>query len=350
MVEPGWCPPLGRWGLGAGVPPLAPWAASAARDSWYSRHLRSLFLSPADRFSRPRRRAAAALQPALASRFREPLLDHVPQGDVDRGARRVGVEVLVLLNPVGAQPFAGPVRPGPRPPAPLLVAVLVPFRPQPVLHGLQAVGGDVRAELEAPGHAAFALGVAVAVVLVPNQPTQQACCVGVGPRPRPARFLPIHHGSGGVDGLEVLDVHSFNSTNWLWLLRRVLQHWIGSAAGAGQPVVVEVVDAALLVGRWDSGSADGADAGVLVCAPLSRLLRGQGEALDGAAGSVTNSALSLSGAASCCAALRDAALRCETLRCAASCELRRAAATRCSGLLAPSGTRGLGNPAAVKRF
>ena len=72
-----------------------------------------------------------------------------------------------------------------------------------------------------------------------------------------------------------------------------------------------MVDAALLVGRWDSGSADGADAGVLVCAPLSRLLRGQGEALDGAAGSVTNSALSLSGAASCCAALRDAALRCE---------------------------------------
>ena len=47
-------------------------------------------------------------------------------------------------------------------------------------------------------------------------------------------------------------MHSFNSTNWLWLLRRVLQHWIGSAAGAGQPVVVEVVDAALLVGRWDS--------------------------------------------------------------------------------------------------
>ena len=46
---------------------------------------------------------------------------------------------------------------------------------------------------------------------------------------------------------------------------------------------------ALLVGRWDSGSADGADAGVLVCAPLSRLLRGQGDALDGAAGSVTNS-------------------------------------------------------------
>ena len=49
-------------------------------------------------------------------------------------------------------------------------------------------------------------------------------------------------------------------------------------------------------------------------------------------------------------ALRAAALRCETLRCAASCELRRAAATRCSGLVAPSGTRGLGNPAAVKRF
>ena len=134
-------------------------------------------------------------------------------------------------------------------------------------------------------------------------------------------------------------MRSFNSTNWLWLLRRVLQHWIGSAAGAGQPVVVEVVDAALLVGRWDSGSADGADAGVLVCAPLSRLLRGQGDALDGAAGSVTNWALSLSGAASRCAALRAAALR---------CELR--AAPRCSGFVAPSGTRGLGNPAAVKRF
>ena len=79
-----------------------------------------------------------------------------------------------------------------------------------------------------------------------------------------------------------------------------------------------MVDAALLVGRWDSGSADGADAGFLVCAPLSRLLRGQGEALDGAAGSVTNSALSLSGAASCCASLRDAALRCE-LRTAPRC-------------------------------
>ena len=45
-------------------------------------------------------------------------------------------------------------------------------------------------------------------------------------------------------------MHSFSSTNWWPLLRRVLQHWIGSAAGAGQPVVVEVVDAALLVGRW----------------------------------------------------------------------------------------------------
>ena len=302
---------------------MAPWAASAARDSWYSRHLRSRFLSPADRFSFPWRRAAAALQPAPAPRFGEVVLDHVPQGDVDRGARRVGVGVLFLLNPVGAQPFAGPVRPGPGPPALAAEAPLVAFRPQPLLHCPQAVLPHVFAELEAPGHAAFTLGVAVAVVLVPDQPTQQACCMGVGPRPQPARFLPIHHGSGGVVGLEVLDVHSFNSTDWLWLLRRVLQHWIGSAAGAGQPVVVEVVDAALLVGRWDSGSADGADAGVLVCAPLSRLLRGQGDALDGAAGSVMNSALSLSGAASRCAALRAAALR---------CELR--AAPRCSGFVA----------------
>ena len=121
----------------------------------------------------PRRRAAAAtLQPALAPRLREVLLDHVPHGDVDRGARRVLVGLLVLLNPVGAQPFAGPVRPGPGPPAPLLEAEGKRFHPQPVLHGLQAVGAHVRAELEAPGHAAFALGVAVAVVLVPNQPTQ----------------------------------------------------------------------------------------------------------------------------------------------------------------------------------
>ena len=124
----------------------------------------------------PRRRAAAAaLQPALAPRFREVLLDHVPHGDVDRGARRVLVGHLVLLNPVGTQPFAGPVRPGTGPPAPLLEAEGKPFRPQPVLHGLQAVGGHVRAELEGPGHAAFALGVAVAVVLVPNHVLPASC-------------------------------------------------------------------------------------------------------------------------------------------------------------------------------
>ena len=46
-------------------------------------------------------------------------------------------------------------------------------------------------------------------------------------------------------------MHSFHSTNRWPLLRRVLQHWIGSAAGAGQQVDVEVVDAALLVGRQD---------------------------------------------------------------------------------------------------
>ena len=103
------------------------------------------------------------------------------------------------------------------------------------------------------------------------------------------------------------------------VVEAVLQHWAGCAAGAGQLVVVEVVDAALLVGRWDSGSANGADAGVLVCAPLSSSLRGQGDALVGAAGSVTNSALSLGGAASRCAALRAAALRCE-LRAASCCD------------------------------
>ena len=78
--------------------------------------------------------------------------------------------------------------------------------------------------------------------------------MGVGARPSLTRFLPVYHGSRGVLGLEVLGVHSFHSTNWSWwcLLRRVLQHWTGCAAGAGRPVVVEVVDAALLVGRWDS--------------------------------------------------------------------------------------------------
>ena len=47
-------------------------------------------------------------------------------------------------------------------------------------------------------------------------------------------------------------MHPFHSTNWWWSLRRVLQHWTGSAASAVRPVAVEVVDAALLVGRWDS--------------------------------------------------------------------------------------------------
>ena len=47
-------------------------------------------------------------------------------------------------------------------------------------------------------------------------------------------------------------------------------------------------------------------------------------------------------------ALGGAADRCAALR-AASCELR-AAAPRCSGLVAPSGTRGLGNSAALKHF
>ena len=121
----------------------------------------------------PRRRAAAAaLQRALVPRLRELLFDHVPHGDVDRGARRVLVGVLVLLNPVGAQPFAGSVRAGSDPPALLVEAVGIPFHPQPVFHCLQAVGANILAELKAPGHAAFALGIAVAVVLPPHQPTQ----------------------------------------------------------------------------------------------------------------------------------------------------------------------------------
>ena len=114
-------------------------------------------------------------------------------------------------------------------------------------------------------------------------------------------------------------MHSFHSTNWSWwcLLRRVLQHWTGSAAGADRPVVVEVVavagSAALLVGRGNS---------LMTEFRSLHFLHGLGAV---------------------------AGRRCEPLRCAAGCELR-AAAPRCSGLVAPSGTRGMGNPAAVKRF
>ena len=61
-----------------------------------------------------------------------------------------------------------------------------------------------------------------------------------------------------------------------------------------------------------------ADEGLLVSPLPSRSLRGQGDALDGTAGSVTGSALSLGGAASRCAALRAAVLRCE-LRAASCC-------------------------------
>ena len=84
-----------------------------------------------------------------------------------------------------------------------------------------------------------------------------------------------------------------------------------------------------------------ADAEVLVCAPPSRSRRSQGDALDGAASSVTNSALLLGGAMSRCAALRVAALRCE-LR-AASC---------CAALLGVGGPEwhARDGPAAVKRF
>ena len=151
----------------------AAWAALAARDSWYSRHFLSRFLSPADRFSFPG--DVLLLLPCSVRsffRFWELLFDHVPYRDVDRGARRVLVGVLILINPVGAQPFAGPVRAGPDPPALLVEAVGVSFHPQPVCHCLQAVIAHVLGELEAPGHAAFALGIAVAVVLPPHQPRQ----------------------------------------------------------------------------------------------------------------------------------------------------------------------------------
>ena len=91
-----------------------------------------------------------------------------------------------------------------------------------------------------------------------------------------------------------------------------MQHWTGSAAAAGRPLIVEVVavtgSAALLVGRGNS---------LMTEFRSPHFLHGLG-AVAGR-------------------------------RCAASCKLR-AAAPHCSGLVAPSGTRGMGNPAAVKRF
>ena len=73
--------------------------------------------------------------------------------------------------------------------------------------------------------------------------------------------------------------------------------------------------AALLVGRWDSLMRESWSV---------HLLHGRGASVV-AQGD----------------ALGDAAGRCAALR---------AAAPRCSGLVAPGGTRGLANPAAVKRF
>ena len=83
--------------------------------------------------------------------------------------------------------------------------------------------------------------------------------------------------------------------------------------------MVEVVDetgsAALLVGQWDRLMWESSSV---------HLLHGRGASVV-AQGD----------------ALGDAAGRCAALR---------SAAPRCSGLMAPSGTRGMGNPAAVKRF
>ena len=90
-----------------------------------------------------------------------------------------------------------------------------------------------------------------------------------------------------------------------------MKHWTGSAAGAGRPVVVEVVDAtgcaALLVGRQDSLMRESWSVHLLHGPGASVVA--QGDALDGAAN---------------------------------RCELR--AASCCAALLR------FGNPAAVKRF
>ena len=118
----------------------------------------------------PRRRAvAAALQPALAPRFREVLLDHVPHGDVDRGARRVLLGFSSSSIPSGRSPspgLSGRVQ--------VLQCLCWKRKANPSARSQSSTAcrRSGAMSVRSSKHAAFALGVAVAVVLVPNQPTQ----------------------------------------------------------------------------------------------------------------------------------------------------------------------------------
>ena len=151
----------------------------------------------------PRRRAtAAALQHALVPQRRELLLDHVPHAEVVRGARRVLVGLLVPLNPIRAQPFAGPVWAGPDPPALAAEAVRIPFHPQPIIHCPQAVLAHVLTELEAPGHAAFAFG--------------DCCCGSAAPTATHAVGAPHGGGAAATSYPPHPNSPSFLSMEWSW--------------------------------------------------------------------------------------------------------------------------------------
>ena len=117
------------------------------------------------------------------------------------------------------------------------------------------------------------------------------CCPHSNPRSRRAAW-----GWSCGHVLPASSQFTIGALDWVvlgWLLRWVMQHWTGSAAGAGRPVVVEVVavtgSAALLVGRGNSLMTE-------FCS--LHFLHGLGAV---------------------------AGRRCKPLRCAAGCELRAAA-------------------------
>ena len=124
---------MARWGLWAGVPPLAPWAASAARDSWYSRHFRSRFLSPADRSSFPgdARLLPYSLRSLPGSGKFFSIMSHMKT--LIEAPDGYSLEFSSSSIPSGRSPspgLSGRVQVLQR----LWEVVLIPFRPQPLLH------------------------------------------------------------------------------------------------------------------------------------------------------------------------------------------------------------------------
>ena len=178
------------------VPPLAPRAASAARDSWYYRHFRSRFLSPADRFSFP---GEALLLPCSlrslpgSGKFFS-IMSHMET--LIEAPDGYSLESSSSSIPSGRSPspgLSGRVHvssacggSGTRTLPPAATPALPASGPPPCPRGarssracrLRTGGGCGGSAGPKPTHAAG----------VPH---------GAGPRPRPARFLPVYHGSGG---------------------------------------------------------------------------------------------------------------------------------------------------------